>query len=77
MHEVFASFTNIVACFKQLFANYIEAIHPRIPKLVHQEQLKKKSVVGDHSVQVLSQDVPCLLKSPKEVDVNELIHPLH
>jgi hypothetical protein len=57
---------------------YIEALRPRIPELVHQEQ-NGEGIRGevDHGGRVLSQDDPRLLESPKEVDIDELIDPVH
>lgn len=57
---------------------YIEALRPRIPELVHQEQTGE-GIRGeiDHGVRVLSQDDPRLFESPKEVDIDELIDPVH
>ena len=57
---------------------YIEALRPTIPELVHQEQTGE-GIRGeiDHATRVLSQDDPRLLESPKEVDIDELIDPVH
>lgn len=57
---------------------YIEALRPRINELVQQEQTGE-GIRGeiDHGVRVLSQDDPRLLESPKEVDIDELIDPVH
>ena len=57
---------------------YIEALRPGIPELVNQEQTGE-GICGkiDHGVRVLSQDDPRLFKSPKEVDIDELIDPVH
>ena len=57
---------------------YIEAIRPRISELIHQEQTGE-GIRGeiDHAERVLSQDDPRLLEPPKEVDIDELIDPVH
>ncbi len=57
---------------------YIEALRPRIPELVHQEQTGE-GIRGeiDQGVRVLSQDDPRLLESPKEVDIDEVIDSVH
>jgi hypothetical protein len=57
---------------------YIEALRPRIPELVHQEQTGD-GIRGeiDNGVRVLSQDDPRLFESPKAVDIDELIDPAH
>jgi hypothetical protein len=57
---------------------YIEALCTRIPELIHQEQTGE-GMRGevDHGAQVLSQDDPHLLESPKEVDIDELINLVH
>jgi len=56
---------------------YIEALRPRIPELVNQEQTGE-GIRGeiDHAVRVLSQDDPRLFESPKEVGIDELIDPI-
>ena len=57
---------------------YIEAVRPRIIELIHQEQ-NGEGIRGeiDQGLRVLSQDDPRLLESPKEVDFDELIDPVH
>ncbi len=57
---------------------YIEALRPRVPELVHQEHTGE-GIRGevDQGVRVLSQDDPRLLESPKEVDIDEVIDPVH
>ncbi|KAI0283583.1 hypothetical protein BGY98DRAFT_681103 [Russula aff. rugulosa BPL654] len=57
---------------------YVEALRPTIPELVRQEQTGE-GIRGeiDQGVRVLSQDDPRLLESPKEVDIDELIDPVH
>jgi PHO85 cyclin-5 len=57
---------------------YVEALRPTILELVRQEQTGE-GIRGeiDQGVRVLSQDDPRLLESPKEVDIDELIDPVH
>ena len=57
---------------------YIEALRPKIPELVHQEQAGE-GIRGevDQGARVLSQDDPHLHDSPKEVDIDEAIDSAH
>ncbi|KAF8482730.1 hypothetical protein DFH94DRAFT_378328 [Russula ochroleuca] len=57
---------------------YIEALRSRVPELVQQEQTGE-GIRGevDQGVRVLPPDDPRLLESPKEVDIDEVIDPVH
>jgi len=57
---------------------YIEALRPKIPELVHQEQTGE-GIRGevDQGARVLSQDDPQFRDSPKEVDIDEVIKSAH
>ena len=57
---------------------YIEALRLRVPELVQQEQTGD-GIRGevDQGVRVLSQDDPRLHEQPKEVDIDEIINPVH
>ena len=57
---------------------YIEALRLRVPELVQQEQTGE-GIRGevDQGMRVLSQDDPRLNESPKEVDIDEIIDPVH
>jgi len=57
---------------------YIEALRPKIPELVHQEQ-SGEGIRGevDHGARVLSQDDPHFHDSPKEVNIDEVIDSAH
>ena len=66
-----------VACFKQLFAT-LRPFVQGFPNLSTKSKLEK-GIRGeiDNGVRVLSQDDPRLFESPKEVDIDELIDPVH
>jgi hypothetical protein len=57
---------------------YIEALRLKVPELVHQERTGE-GIRGevDHGARVLFPDDPDLQDSPKEVDIDEIIDPVH
>jgi len=57
---------------------YIEALRSKVPELVQQEQ-SGEGIRGevDQGARVVSTDDPCLQESPNEVDIDEIIDPVH
>jgi hypothetical protein len=57
---------------------YIEALRQKVPELAHQEKTGE-GIRGevDHGARVLSSDDPRLYESPREVDIDEVIDPVH
>jgi hypothetical protein len=57
---------------------YIEALRQKVPELAHQEKTGE-GIRGevDHGDRVLSPDDPRLYESPREVDIDEVIDPVH
>ena len=57
---------------------YIEALRQKVPELAHQEKTGE-GIRGevDHGARVLSPDDPRLYESPREVDIDEVIDPVH
>ncbi|KAH9022247.1 hypothetical protein EDB84DRAFT_1274674 [Lactarius hengduanensis] len=57
---------------------YIEALRPKVPELVRQEQTGE-GIRGevDQSARVVFSDDPRLQESPKEVSIDEIIDPVH